>query len=91
MPKLLKFSETSSYGAAVELDNGEVVYVSIAQVGMLVRLWNMKEGLFKSLMSNYLVQDCTAKEAPTRTLKRRGHSALGFLNKLHPCISRTRC
>ena len=53
MPKLLRFSETSSYGAAIEVYNGGVVYVSIAQVGVLVRLWNMKEGLFTILMSNY--------------------------------------
>jgi hypothetical protein len=53
MPKLLRSSETSGCGAAIELDNGEVVYVSIAQVGVLVRLWNMNGGLFKSLMNNY--------------------------------------
>src|SRR5262245_9596898 len=54
MPKPLRSSETAGCGATIELDNGEVVYVSIAQVGVLVRLWNMKGGLFKSLMSNFL-------------------------------------
>jgi len=37
MPKLLRSSETVGCGATIELDNGEVVYVSIAQTGVLVR------------------------------------------------------
>jgi hypothetical protein len=53
MPKLLRSSETAGCGATIELDSGEVVYVSIAQAGVLVRLWDMKGGLFKSLMNNF--------------------------------------
>ncbi len=34
MPKLLRSSETAGCGATIELDNGEVVYVSIAQIGV---------------------------------------------------------
>jgi TPR repeat protein len=53
MPKLLRSSETAGCGATIELDNGEVVYVSIAQTGVLVRKWDMNGGLIKSLLSNF--------------------------------------
>ena len=45
-------SETVGCGATIELDNGEVVYVSIAQTGVLVRR-GMNGGLIKSLLSNF--------------------------------------
>jgi TPR repeat protein len=54
MPKLLRSSETAGCGATIELDSREVVYVSIAQVGVLVRLWDMKGGLIKTLLSNFI-------------------------------------
>jgi len=53
MPKLLRSSETAGCGATIELDSREVVYVSIAQIGVLVRLWDMKGGLIKTLLSNF--------------------------------------
>jgi hypothetical protein len=53
MSKLLRSSETAGCGATIELDNGEVVYVSIAQTGVLVRRWDMNGGLIKSLLSNF--------------------------------------
>jgi hypothetical protein len=53
MPKLLRSSETVGCGATIELDNGEVVYVSVAQTGVLVRRWDMKGGSIKSLLSNF--------------------------------------
>jgi hypothetical protein len=53
MPRLLRSSETRGCGATIELDNDEVVYVSIAQVGILVRRWDMSGGLIKTLMSNF--------------------------------------
>ncbi len=53
MPKLLRSSETTGCSATIELDNGDVVYVSIAQTGVLVRRWNMNGGLIKSLLSNF--------------------------------------
>jgi len=53
MPKLLRSSETAGCGATIELENGEVVYVSIAQTGVLVRRWDMNGGLIKSLLSNF--------------------------------------
>lgn len=53
MPKLLRSSETAGCGATIELDNSEVVYVSIAQTGVLVRRWDMNGGLIKSLLSNF--------------------------------------
>ena len=53
MPKLLRSSETAGCGATIELDSREVVYVSIAQIGVLVRLWDMRGGLIKSLLSNF--------------------------------------
>jgi hypothetical protein len=52
MPKLLRSSETAGCGATIELDNGEVVYVSIAQTGVLVRRWDMHGGLIKLLLSS---------------------------------------
>jgi hypothetical protein len=53
MPKLLRSSETAGCGATIQLDSNEVVYVSIAQVGVLVRLWDMKGGIIKSLLNNF--------------------------------------
>jgi hypothetical protein len=53
MPKLLRSSETVGCGATIELDSNEVVYVSIAQTGVLVRLWNMKGGFLRTLFSNF--------------------------------------
>jgi hypothetical protein len=52
MPKLLRSSETSGCGATIELDSGEVVFVSIAQTGVLVRSIIWGGGLIKSLVSN---------------------------------------
>src|SRR6516162_4631834 len=52
MPKLLRSSETAGCGGTIELDNGEVVYVSIAQTGVLVRRWDMHGGLIKLLLSS---------------------------------------
>jgi hypothetical protein len=54
MPALLRSSETAGCGATIELDNAEVVFVSIAQTGVLVRLINLRGGLIKNLMSNWL-------------------------------------
>lgn len=53
MPKLLRSSETVGCGATIELDNNEVVYVSLAQTGVLVRLWDMRGGFIKSTISNF--------------------------------------
>ena len=53
MPKLLRSSETRGCGATIELDDHEVVCVSIAQVGVLVRKWDMGGGLIKILWSNF--------------------------------------
>jgi hypothetical protein len=53
MPKLLRSSETSGCGATIELDSGEVVFVSIAQTGVLVRSIIWGGGLIKSLVSNF--------------------------------------
>jgi hypothetical protein len=53
MSKLLWSSETMGCGATIQLDSGEVVYVSIAQAGVLVRHWEKNAGFFKSLMSSF--------------------------------------
>jgi hypothetical protein len=53
MPKLLRSSETFGCGATIELDNAEVVFVSIAQTGVLVRSITWGGGLIKKLMSNF--------------------------------------
>jgi hypothetical protein len=53
MPKLIRSSERLGCGATIELDSGEVVYVSIAQVGVLVRKWEMHGGFIKSTLSNF--------------------------------------
>jgi TPR repeat protein len=52
MPRLLRSSETAGCGATIELDNKDVVFVSIAQTGVLVRLINIRGGLIKNIMSN---------------------------------------
>jgi hypothetical protein len=54
MPKLLRSSESRGCGATIQLDRGEVVFVSIAQVGVLVRNVDRSGGFFKTLMSNFL-------------------------------------
>lgn len=54
MPKLLRSSETAGCGATIKLDNGEVVYVSIAKIGVLVRHWGTSGGLIKTLLNNFL-------------------------------------
>lgn len=53
MPKLLRSSETMGCGATIKLDSGEVVYVSIARVGVLVRHWDMSGGFFKTFINNF--------------------------------------
>jgi len=53
MPKLLRSSETAGCGATIELNSKEVVYVSIAQIGVLVLLWDMRGGFFKRIASNF--------------------------------------
>lgn len=53
MPKLLRSGESAGCGATIELDNGEVVYVSIAQTVVLVRRWDMDRGPIKSFLSNF--------------------------------------
>ena len=53
MPNLLRSSETAGCGATIELDSKEVVYVSIAQSGVIVRLWDMHGGFFKNFMTNF--------------------------------------
>jgi hypothetical protein len=54
MPKLLRSSETAGCGATIKLDNGDVVYVSIAQISVLVRKWDMSGGFLKSLLSMWV-------------------------------------
>ncbi len=75
MPKLLRSSETVGCGATIELDNREVVYVSIAQTGVLVRKWDKNGGLIKSLLSNFFGRSCTTREMSIRTHKRPKYSA----------------
>jgi hypothetical protein len=53
VPKLLRFSETAGCGATIKLENEDVVYVSIAKTGVLVRKWDVGGGFFKGLMSNF--------------------------------------
>lgn len=53
MPKLLRWSETAGCGATIQLDSGEVVFVSIAQIGVLVRKIDLSGGLMRNLMSNF--------------------------------------
>jgi hypothetical protein len=54
MPTLLRSSETMGCGATIKLDNGEVVWVSIARVGVLVRHWDMSGGFFKTFLNSVL-------------------------------------
>jgi hypothetical protein len=54
MPTLVRSSETLGCGATIKLDSGEVVYVSIAQIGVLVRHVDMSGGFFRSVLSNLL-------------------------------------
>jgi hypothetical protein len=53
MPKLLRSSETTGCGATIKLDSGEVVYVSIARIGVLVRHSDMRGGLIKTFLNNF--------------------------------------
>lgn len=53
MAILLQWSETIAVGATIKLDNGDVVYVSIAGARVLVRQWDLS-GLLSTLMSRFL-------------------------------------
>ena len=53
MPKLLRSSETAGCGATIELDNKEIVFVSVAQTGVLVRVIDVKRGIIKAFLSNF--------------------------------------
>lgn len=53
MPTLLRYSETAGCGATIKLYDGDVVYVSIAKTGILVRKWDAAAGFFKSMMGNF--------------------------------------
>jgi len=52
MPELVWFSERAGCGATIKLDNKEVVSVSIAMTGVLVRKLD-SGGFVKSMMSNF--------------------------------------
>jgi hypothetical protein len=52
MPTLLRSSQKMGCGATIKLDNGEVVWISIARAGVLVRQWDMSGGFFKTLVSD---------------------------------------
>ncbi len=52
MPQLLYSSEKHGYGATIELDSKEVVVRSIAQISVLVYLYN-KRSLFGGILSSF--------------------------------------
>jgi hypothetical protein len=52
MPRLVYSSEKHGQGATIELDSKEVVVCSIAQMGVLVYLYN-NQGLIGSILSNF--------------------------------------
>lgn len=52
MPRLVYSSEKHGQGATIELDSKEVVVCSIAQMGVLVFLYNNKS-LIGSILSNF--------------------------------------
>jgi hypothetical protein len=53
MPKLLHSSETVGCGATIQLDSGEVVFVSVAQTGVLVRLIKSTNSVLRVLVGNF--------------------------------------
>jgi hypothetical protein len=53
MPRLVYSNEKHGCGATIELDSSEVVILSIAQVSVLVFLWDMRGGLIRRIMSNF--------------------------------------
>jgi hypothetical protein len=53
MPTMLRWSETAGCGATIKLDNGDVVYVSVAQIGVLVRKMDMSGGFWRAILSNF--------------------------------------
>jgi hypothetical protein len=53
MPRLVFSSEKHGEGATIELDSKEVVVCSIAQIGVLVFLWDMRGGFFRRILSNF--------------------------------------
>ncbi len=52
MPILLQWSERTGCGATIKLDNGDVVYVSIAAARVSVRQWDLS-GLFSAVTSRF--------------------------------------
>jgi hypothetical protein len=53
MPILLQSSETVGCGATIKLDNGDVVYVSVAGSTVSVRQWDLRD-VFTTLISQLL-------------------------------------
>jgi len=53
MPTLLRSSETVGCGATIKLDSKEVVVISIAQTGVLVRSIVVGKGLIRFFLSSF--------------------------------------
>lgn len=53
MPKLIRATEGAGCGATIELDSGELVFVSIAQIGVLVRKIETSRGLIRAIWTNF--------------------------------------
>jgi hypothetical protein len=51
MPKLIFSNEKIGYGATIELDNGDVCMISVAQSGVLVRSY--RKGFWSSMIGSF--------------------------------------
>src|SRR5208282_3855365 len=90
MPKLLRSSETSGCGATIELDSKEVVYVSMAQSGVIVRLFDLRGGFVKSMISNFTGPLPYNEKNVYKNLQTSLQLKLTFPQQLQNSISRTR-
>jgi hypothetical protein len=56
MPKLLRATEIAGYSATIELDNGDVISVSIARSVLVTLAWRKRDGVLKRVFGSFYGQ-----------------------------------
>jgi hypothetical protein len=69
MPRLVYWNEKHGQGVTIELDSKETVVCSIAQMGVLVFLYNTKS-LIGGILSNFWARGSISKATCTKMRER---------------------
>jgi hypothetical protein len=69
MPKLLRATEIAGYGATIELDNGDVISVSIARSVLVTLAWRKQDGVLKRLFGSFVGQKLYNEARPYKNAK----------------------